>query len=252
VQLLVSVRDTVEAQAALLGGADVIDAKDPAAGPLGAVSSDALRAIRWTVGAWRPVSAALGDASSETDIEATAHDAACCGPAYVKLGFAGVGEATRVRALLDAAMRGVSAARTRTAVIAVGYADAERVGSVPPLALIAIAHAAGAAGVLVDTARKEAGALLSWMTTDALEAWIETAHEARLLASVAGRLGVAELPIVRDLGADFAGVRGAACEGGRAGRLSTSLVRQLRAAVSGAERAGGNVATEARQAAFGR
>jgi uncharacterized protein (UPF0264 family) len=236
VQLLVSVRNTVEAQAALLGGADVIDAKDPAAGALGAVSSDDLRAIRWAVGAWRPVSAALGDAASEREVEEAAYDAACCGPAFVKLGFTGVGEAARVRVLLDAAVRGVSRTRGRTAVIAVGYADAERVGSVPPLTLVAIAQAAGAAGVLVDTARKETGTLLSWMTTGALAAWIETAHEAGLIASVAGRLGASELPVVRDLGADIAGVRGAACEGGRAGRVSASLVRQLRAAAGGAER----------------
>lgn len=230
-----SVRNTVEAQAALLGGADLIDAKDPAAGALGAVSTDDLRAIRWTVGGWRPVSAALGDATSEPEIEEAAYDAACCGPDFVKLGFSGVGAAARVRALLDAALRGVRRAPGRTRVIAVGYADAERVGSIPPLALIGIAQAAGAAGALIDTARKEMGALLSWMTSDALEAWIETAHEAGLIASVAGRLGARELPMVRDLGADIAGVRGAACEGGRAGRVSASLVRQLQGVVAGVE-----------------
>jgi uncharacterized protein (UPF0264 family) len=231
----VSVRNTVEAQAALLGGADVIDAKDPASGALGAVTTDDLRAIRWTVGGWRPVSAALGDATSEREVEEAAHDAAACAPAFVKVGFAGVGEATHVRALLGGAVRGVRRAPGRTKVIAVGYADAERVGSIAPLDLIPIARETGAAGVLIDTARKEMGALLSWITPDGLGAWIETAHEAGLIASVAGRLGAADLPVVRDLGADIAGVRGAACEGGRAGRVSTSLVRQLRAAVGGVE-----------------
>ena len=220
----------MEAQAALLGGADLIDAKDPAAGPLGAVSTDVLRAIRWTVGAWKSVSAALGDASVESEIEELAFEAARCAPAYVKLGFAGVSDAARVRALIDAAMRGAHAGNARTEVIAVGYADADRVGSIAPLALVPIARDAGAAGVLVDTARKEGGALLSRMTTDALQAWIETAHEAGLVAAVAGKLACADLPVVRELGADIAGVRGAACEGGRAGRVSTSLVRQLRAA----------------------
>jgi uncharacterized protein (UPF0264 family) len=230
VQLLVSVRDSMEAQAALLGGADLIDAKDPAAGPLGAVSTDALRAIRWTVGAWKAVSAALGDAAVESEVEELAFEAARCAPAYVKLGFAGVSDATRVRVLLDAAMRGAHAGNARTGVIAVGYADADRAGSISPLALIPIARDAGAVGVLVDTARKEGGALLSRMTTDALQAWIETAHDAGLLAAVAGRLSCADLPVVRELGADVAGVRGAACEGGRAGRVSASLVRELRAA----------------------
>src|SRR5437764_823524 len=50
-RLLVSVRGPVEARAALAGGADVIDAKDPARGALGAVSAERLAAIRRTVGA---------------------------------------------------------------------------------------------------------------------------------------------------------------------------------------------------------
>jgi len=62
-RLLVSVRGPVEARAAVAGGADVIDAKDPARGALGPVRLDQLAAIRRVVGAARPVSAALGDAA---------------------------------------------------------------------------------------------------------------------------------------------------------------------------------------------
>ena len=48
-QLLVSVTDAIEAAAALDGGADIIDAKDPASGALGAVTVDVFRDIhaRW-------------------------------------------------------------------------------------------------------------------------------------------------------------------------------------------------------------
>ena len=44
-RLLVSVTSAAEASAALAGGADVIDAKDPRRGALGAVSPQTLRAI---------------------------------------------------------------------------------------------------------------------------------------------------------------------------------------------------------------
>ena len=44
--LLVSVRNAEEAAAALAGGADVIDAKDPAAGALGPVPVQVFREIR--------------------------------------------------------------------------------------------------------------------------------------------------------------------------------------------------------------
>ncbi|MGH8059229.1 MAG: (5-formylfuran-3-yl)methyl phosphate synthase, partial [Candidatus Entotheonellia bacterium] len=44
-RLLASVRDAAEARAALQGGADVLDAKEPSAGPLGACTPAVLHAI---------------------------------------------------------------------------------------------------------------------------------------------------------------------------------------------------------------
>src|SRR5437899_1000769 len=49
-QLLVSVRGPADARAALIAGADVIGAKDPRRGALGAVSPFALAPIRRAVG----------------------------------------------------------------------------------------------------------------------------------------------------------------------------------------------------------
>src|SRR5256885_796921 len=53
-RLLVSVADPSEARAALEGGADVIDAKQPRRGALAPVRPDVLAAIRQVVGAARP------------------------------------------------------------------------------------------------------------------------------------------------------------------------------------------------------
>src|SRR5207247_7915580 len=89
-RLLVSVADPSEARAALEGGADVIDAKQPRRGALGPVRPDVLAAIRQVVGAARPVSAALGDARDEAAIERAAGGAAGLGGAFGKVGFAGV------------------------------------------------------------------------------------------------------------------------------------------------------------------
>src|SRR2546427_8160121 len=68
-QLLVSVADASEGRAALLGGADVIDAKDPREGALGAVRPEVLGELRAAVGAGRPLSAALGDAGPPVLVE---------------------------------------------------------------------------------------------------------------------------------------------------------------------------------------
>src|SRR2546423_9622686 len=105
-RLLVSVRGPVEARAAVAGGADVVDAKDPARGALGPVRLDRLAAIRRAVGAARPVSAALGDARDDATAEATAATAA--GLAFVKLGFGGVTSDARAQRLARAARRGAA------------------------------------------------------------------------------------------------------------------------------------------------
>src|SRR6059036_1286099 len=107
--LLVSVAGPTEAGAALRGGADVIDAKDPRRGALGPVSRHRLAAIGAVVGAAcppgppRPLSAALGDAADERAITRAAGAAVLAGVAFVKVGSAGVTDDVRARALATAA-----------------------------------------------------------------------------------------------------------------------------------------------------
>ena len=229
-QLLVSVRDAREAVAALAGGADIVDAKEPSAGALGAVTVDVFAAIVQAVGGARPVTAAIGDAEREPAVEATARAFAAAGATMVKVGFAGVGDAHRATALLHAAQRGVERAG-RGAVIAVAYADAVRVGALPPAAVVACARAVGVEGVLIDTADKHGPPLLGAMSGDALATWIDEARAAGLLVALAGRLTLDALPTLQALGADVVGVRGAACEGGRGGQVSEARVRALRASL---------------------
>src|SRR5438045_845951 len=60
-ELLVSVRSAAEAEAALEGGAAVIDVKEPANGPLGRADDETIAAVVRRVAGRRPVSAALGE-----------------------------------------------------------------------------------------------------------------------------------------------------------------------------------------------
>ena len=60
-QLLVSVRSAEEAEAALHGGAALIDVKEPRRGALGRASDGILADVVRTVAGRRPVSAALGE-----------------------------------------------------------------------------------------------------------------------------------------------------------------------------------------------
>ena len=231
-RLLVSVSSAAEASAALEGGADLIDAKDPRFGALGAVPVAVLRDICVASAGTRPITAALGEAADEAAIEGMARAFAAAGAALVKVGFLGVGAAGRVAMLTAAAVRGARAGSDGTCgVVAVAYADADRAANLAPAALVEVAARAGAAGVLLDTADKGGPGLRACVSAPALAAWVDDAHAVGLLVALAGRLTADDLPFLRDAGADVAGVRGAACDGGRTGRVSADRVRQLRALV---------------------
>jgi uncharacterized protein (UPF0264 family) len=231
-QLLVSVRDREEALSALAGGASIIDAKDPSAGALGAVSLDTFRAIVEAVHSERPISAALGDADTEGAVTDRARAFAAAGAAFVKIGFAGIDDESWLQELAAAAVRG--AVPARAAVVGVAYADHAMVAALSPDAILSALARAGAQGVLLDTAAKNGGGVCSLFPPDRLRAWIRRAKQAGLFVAIAGQLQRDDLARVAACGADIAGVRGAACDGGRVGIVRAATVRALVEASAGA------------------
>jgi (5-formylfuran-3-yl)methyl phosphate synthase len=228
-RLLVSVATAAEALEALAGGADVIDAKDPAAGALGAVPADTLRRIHCVVAGARPVTAALGDASDESAIERAASAYADAGALLVKVGFADVTSVEHVATLIEAAVRGTASVSTSAGVVAVGYADGNCAAAPASMTFVQTAARSGASGVLLDTADKSGAGLRELVAPHDLGRWIAEAHRAGLFVALAGKLTADDLAYVRDAGADIAGVRGAACDYGRTGRVVANKVRALRA-----------------------
>lgn len=234
-KLLVSVSDAEEALLAVEGGADIIDAKDPTRGALGAVSPRVFGEIRSVVRDGRLVTAALGDATDPHSIEQLAHEYAARGADLVKVGFARIADLPTVELLLAAAVRGAEQGGRAAGVIAVAYADARCGESIEATSLMQCASRAGARGVLVDTVDKHGPGLPALWTPDDLAAWVGGARSRGLIAAVAGRLSGDDLQTVCDGGADVAGVRGAACDGGRMGRVSAERVRALSAVFKGSE-----------------
>src|ERR1043166_2291076 len=175
-RLLVSVRNASEAAAALAGGADIIDAKEPLEGALGPVTSSVFREICETVGRGRPVSAALGDAGDGPSIEQAAREFAGAGAAFVKIGFA---DATRLDANLAAAVRGAGVA---CRVIGVAYVDANVDSG---LVLDAIERANGK-GMLLDTVNKTGPGLRQLISPSRLAHLVSRAHAAGLLMAGGG------------------------------------------------------------------
>lgn len=229
-QLLVSVRAGDEVAAALAGGADIIDAKEPARGSLGPVSPEVLCAIAAHLPESVPLSVALGDFTELDAVRRAVAGVEVPGrraPTYVKLGFSAERSEAAVTSLLAAALDATAAMSARPIVVPVGYADHVRAGSPTPEVLLRAAVAAGARAFLVDTCMKDGGGLLEWIDLERLRALSADVRSAGLLFAIAGSLDPAGLDLVAGL-ADVVGVRGAACRGGREGSVDAVLVRRLR------------------------
>lgn len=228
--LLVSVVTADEVEDAVAGGADILDVKNPAEGSLGAPSLDVIRRVRETAPAAVPVSVAIGDMPDLPGLAGlAAAGAASCGVEYVKAGLMGSATPETALALLSAVCRATRATRPGTKVMAAGYADAARVGALPVSALVAAASAAGADGCMIDTAVKDGSSLFDILDDEELRSFAAACRGAGLLCALAGSLRAADLPRVAALGADIAGVRGAACRGDRLnGRVDAEAVRLLK------------------------
>jgi hypothetical protein len=230
-KLLVSVVDAGEARAAAAAGADIVDVKNPAEGSLGAPSPAVIAGVRAAVPAELPVSAAIGDMPDLPGTAALAAlGAARSGATFVKVGLWGVSTEDDAVVLL----RAVRDAVPGTVVVAAAYADAGRVEHAPlvPELLPRVARASGVGACLLDTAVKDGRGLLEWLSPDALATLVAEAHAAGLEVALAGALRADDLPVVRETGADIAGVRSAACgDGVRSAPLDAARVRALVAAM---------------------
>ncbi len=227
-QLLVSVINVDEVAAALGGGPVILDVKNPAEGSLGAPAPDTIRQIRGLAPLPQKISVAIGDMPDLPGTAALAAlGAAACGADYVKIGLRGP-QTERAAIALVAAVCDAVTPYPATAVIAAGYADATRAGTLDPRCLPRVARAAGATGCLIDTAIKDGRPVFDFLTAATLRDLVQEAHEAGLLFALAGTLRAEDLPTVGALGVDIAGVRSAACcAGDRNGPLSAESVQRL-------------------------
>jgi uncharacterized protein (UPF0264 family) len=231
-RLLVSVRTAEEVAPALAGGADIVDAKDPARGSLGPVSREMLREIAALVPPPTPFSVALGD-FGEGKFAGDAVRASLAAldglprraPLYLKLGFAGQ-RSPAVAGVIRAAIETGATAAFPPVIVPVAYADNENAGSPEPAAVLSAALATGARAFLLDTWSKDGRGLPFWTDVHRLDSLLAPARAAGLLVAIAGSLDLDSLDFVRTR-ADVIGVRGAACRGGRGGKVDTDLVRGL-------------------------
>jgi len=225
-RLLISVRDADEAEAALRGGADVIDIKEPARGSLGWADRQVVERVTQRVAGRAPVSVALGelgeiDAQQLRDWKATLREAE-----FVKMGLA--------RARVDwpaALLQGFKqCGRAASGAIAVAYADAHCVGAPNAQQVVRWAGQQRISGVLIDTAMKDGRDLFDHLTEPQLVEMIEQTRRSGLIMALAGSLYGESLLRAVSLGPDIIAVRGGACTGrDRQARIDADRVVQLKA-----------------------
>jgi (5-formylfuran-3-yl)methyl phosphate synthase len=220
---LASVSDVAEALVAAAGGADIIDAKNPHAGALGALPVAMVKAIRAALPPPTPLSATIGDlpADPSTLVEA-ARQMASSGCDIVKVGFFPGGDARAAIAALGSADLGGAQP--------VGLLLADRA---PDFTLIPHMARAGFIGVMLDTADKDGGSLTDQLSPGELSHFIALATQQGLFAGLAGALRLSHVPSLLRLKPHVLGFRGALCvDTARTGDLSSLAVRAVRAALN--------------------
>jgi len=228
-ELLVSVRNVPEAVEAMEGGADWMDVKEPANGPLGAASPEVVAAIAEVVGDRRPLTAALGEL-----LELSPHTYKSWGwlegVAIAKVGLAGcAGREGWQRTLADL---GNQLPRS-TKLVAVFYADRKLCDGPPASEVLAASQECGCPAFLVDTYHKKSGRLLDYLHPLELQRLFASARDRGLWPVAAGSLREVDLPQILQANPALIAVRGAVCEEGkRNGGICRSRVARLRETLS--------------------
>ena len=209
--LLVSVRNPDEAQAALRGGADVIDIKEPSRGALGRADSHVISAISRNV-TDRPVTAALGEIDNL--------DKPPVGPTAIKAGLSGSSEFVWQKRLESLANQTTAGQE----LVAVAYADWENAQAPEPEQVLEQSARIGLRWLLIDTWGKQGGCVLDLLTESFLRSFIGQCREAGLHVALAGSLPLNRLAEATSLGPELVAIRSAACRGGRLGTVDHELV----------------------------
>src|SRR5438105_4183287 len=177
--LLVSVRTADEVAAALDGGADVIDVKEPAKGPLAPAEAEVVAAVIDAVDGKVPVSAALGEWSANAITEAHWHLELPL--QYVKWGLAGYSPAPGWgEDLLDTRRE----LPISTEMVMVAYADWERAKSVPPAEVAKFAKRFRFKAFLLDTWGKDGKTLLDFLKPAELGELVESVRRVGLKSAI--------------------------------------------------------------------
>lgn len=219
-RLLVSVRNPQEAEIAVAAGVDLIDVKEPSAGPLGMASSEMLDEIASVVAGRAPLSAACGELR-----DWTGHCKIDSQFQFAKIGLQNCAELASWqndwRAWRDQLPK-------NTKPVLVIYADHEAAKSPSIDQLLDFAHTEKIQHILIDTFDKRGPGVAEILRRQEIAAIIEEVQREGRKIVLAGKLTLEQAESLLDLGTDFFAVRGAVCENSRdrASEVSPEKIQQ--------------------------
>ena len=225
--LLVSVRAVDELEAALSGGADLIDVKEPAKGALAPAEAEVVAAVIAKVKGKVPVSAALGEWSPNAITDAHWHLELKLN--FVKWGLAGYSsrpgwgeDLLDTRRELPVGME----------MVAVAYADWERAKSIPPAELVRFAKRFRFKAFLLDTWGKDGKSLLDFATPGEIGDLVESLKRVEMTVAIGGSLRPEHVKQLKGVNPDYFAVRSSACAAGkRDGVIDAARVRKWKDAI---------------------
>lgn len=227
-KLLVSPINVEEANLCRLGGADIIDVKNPKEGSLGANFPWMIKAVRKAAGSI-PVSATIGDFNYKPGTASLAAlGAAVAGAEYIKVGLYDIQTKGQALDMLLNIVRSVKGYDINKKVVASGYSDFHRINSISPFELPSICARAGVDIVMMDTGIKDGKSTFDYFTEDELIDFVKLAKSHGLKTAIAGTLKFEDVQSLNRILPDIIGVRGCVCGGNRNSAIKQKLVEQLK------------------------
>lgn len=184
-------------------GADIIDLKNPSEGALGGLTLEDIHTIVDHIWEKSVVSATVGDLDADLPVMLNKiNQVADTGVDYVKVGM------FSQRHIDECLPRFEYHARCGIKIIAVLFADMD----FDVLATVKACKKARLRGVMMDTAGKDSGSLLTHRSTDELTRFVQSARNLGLLTGLAGSLKQQDIDMLLPVQPDYIGFRTALCK----------------------------------------
>lgn len=229
IQLLVSVRNAIEAVAAADGGADIIDVKDPEQGSLGFAGWEVIQSIQRSINTSCTVSAALGELHEWKDHQGSLNPSELPALHFAKIGLAQQQQQLASPAIkLDSNSTHDHGDRPSEWItdwefvrkqlpnvqqwVAVAYSDFQRCNAPEPRQVLDAAIATDCRILLLDTFLKDGRTTFDHLTESELRQLIQRSHSENIKVAIAGQVSANDVSRIQTLRPDIVAVRGAVCE----------------------------------------